>query len=164
MTRNPDGLQDLDLKHYQTDTVGLPTLRDILAELQKPGRDPREQFHYARFREDVQTIKDLTEGMTLEGVVTNVTNFGAFVDVGVHRDGLVHVSQLADRYVRDPHEVVKVGQVVTVRVMEVDTDRGRISLSMRAAPDARPPSTPQPKKASPPSYTVDDLKKKFNRR
>ncbi len=142
MPRNPDRLQVLDLKHYQSDTVGLPTLRDILAELKKPGRDPREQFRYATFREDVQTINDLTEGMTLEGVVTNVTNFGAFVDIGVHRDGLVHVSQLADRYVRDPHEVVKVGLVVTVRVIEVDTDRGRISLSMRAEPGARPQSTP----------------------
>ena len=159
-----DRLQTLDLKRYQTDTVGLPTLRDILTELKKPGRDPREQFQYATFREDVQTIEDLTEGMTLEGVVTNVTNFGAFVDIGVHRDGLVHVSQLADRYVRDPHEVVKVGQVVTVRVMEVDTGRGRISLSMRAEPGTRPQSTPRPKKASRPSYTVDDLKKKYNRR
>ncbi len=163
ITQHPDRLQGLDLKRYLSDTVGLPTLRDIVDELKKPGRDPREQFRYATFREDVQTIKDLAEGMTLEGVVTNVTNFGAFVDIGVHRDGLVHVSQLADRYVRDPHEIVKVGQVVTVRVMEVDAGRSRISLSMRAEPSAQPRRTPRPKKASS-SYSVEDLKKKFNRR
>ena len=132
MTTNADRLSALDLKRYVTDAAGLPTLRDIVAELQKPGRDPRAEFRYATFREDVRKIADLTEGMVLEGVVTNVTNFGAFVDIGVHRDGLVHVSQLADRYVRDPHEVVKVGQVVTVRVMDVDAGRSRIGLSMRA--------------------------------
>ncbi len=132
MTTNADRLSALDLKRYVTDAAGLPTLRDIVAELKKPGRDPRAEFRYATFREDVRKIADLTEGMVLEGVVTNVTNFGAFVDIGVHRDGLVHVSQLADRYVRDPHEVVKVGQVVTVRVMDIDAVRNRIGLSMRA--------------------------------
>jgi len=131
LSDHPDRLQTLDLERYRTDAIGLPTLRDIVEELKKPGRDPRAAFQYATFRNDVQAITDLSEGMVLDGVVTNVTNFGAFVDVGVHRDGLVHVSQLADRYVRDPHEVVKVGQVVTVRVTEVDTRRNRIGLSMR---------------------------------
>jgi uncharacterized protein len=103
-----------------------------LQELEKPGRDPREQFTYARFQDGVNEITDLKPGMTLEGSVTNVTNFGAFVDIGVHQDGLVHISQMADRFVSDPNDIVKVGQVVTVRVMEVDTKLKRIGLSMRA--------------------------------
>ncbi|MEO1210185.1 MAG: Tex family protein [Cyanobacteria bacterium J06638_20] len=125
-------LQQVNLKRYVTDEVGEPTLRDILQELEKPGRDPRSQFVTATFRDDIQTITDLKPGMTLEGVVTNVANFGAFVDLGVHQDGLVHISQLADRFVRDPKEIVKVGQVVAVRVLEVDEKRKRISLSMRS--------------------------------
>ncbi|MEO1148049.1 MAG: Tex family protein [Cyanobacteria bacterium J06638_22] len=125
-------LQQVNLKHYVTDEVGEPTLRDILQELEKPGRDPRSQFVTATFRDDIQIITDLKPGMTLEGVVTNVANFGAFVDLGVHQDGLVHISQLADRFVRDPKEIVKVGQVVTVRVLEVDEKRKRIGLSMRS--------------------------------
>lgn len=125
-------LQQVNLTRYVTDKVGEPTLRDILQELEKPGRDPRSQFVTATFRDDIQTIADLKLGMTLEGVVTNVANFGAFVDLGVHQDGLVHISQLADRFVRDPKEIVKVGQVVTVRVLEVDEKRKRISLSMRS--------------------------------
>jgi uncharacterized protein len=124
-------LKRLDLQRYATDSRGLPTLRDIVAELEKPGRDPREAFRYARFREDVTKVSDLAEGMLLEGVVTNVTNFGAFVDMGVKRDGLVHISQLADRFVKDPTQVVKVGQVVTVRVAKIDEKLNRISLSMR---------------------------------
>ncbi len=127
----PERLKGLDLRRYTTESTGLPTLRDIVAELEKPGRDPREAFAYARFREDVTKVSDLEEGMVLEGVVTNVTNFGAFVDVGVKRDGLVHVSQLADRFVKDPTTVVKVGQVVKVRVANIDEKLNRISLSMR---------------------------------
>jgi uncharacterized protein len=131
--RNGDRLRALTLARYTGDGVGEPTLRDILSELAKPGRDPRESFRYASFREDITEIAHLKPGMALEGVVTNVANFGAFVDVGVHQDGLVHVSQLADRFVRDPREVVKVGQVVRVRVLEVNVPLKRISLSMRSA-------------------------------
>ncbi|MCA8925526.1 MAG: helix-hairpin-helix domain-containing protein, partial [Planctomycetes bacterium] len=124
---------------YVSDEVGEPTLRDILSELEKPGRDPRERFEPPRFRDDLNSIEDLSPGLRLEGVVTNVTAFGAFVDLGVHQDGLVHISQLADRYVRDPHEVVKVGDRIQVRVLEVDLQRRRISLSARSdAPERRP--------------------------
>ena len=105
---------------------------DIIAELEKPGRDPRPTFKTAEFIEGVETLADLDVGMKLEGVVTNVTNFGAFVDIGVHQDGLVHISQMADRYVKDPHDVVKAGDVVNVSVMQVDEKRKRIALSMRA--------------------------------
>ncbi|MEL6327066.1 MAG: Tex family protein [Cyanobacteria bacterium J06626_23] len=125
-------LKHIDLKRYTTDEVGLPTLKDILQELEKPGRDPRDQFVTAQFRDDIQTLRDLKPGMTLEGVVTNVANFGAFVDVGVHQDGLVHISQLADKFVKDPKEIVKVGQVVKVRVLEVNESLKRIGLSMRS--------------------------------
>lgn len=117
---------------YLSEGVGELTLRDILAELEKPGRDPRERFEPPRFRDDLNSIADLTPGLRLEGVVTNVTAFGAFVDLGVHQDGLVHISQLADRFVRDPHEVVKVGDRIQVRVLEVDLQRKRISLSARS--------------------------------
>ena len=106
----------------------MPTVKDILAELDKPGRDPRPEFRTAAFKEGVQAIGDLTPGMQLEGVVTNVANFGAFVDIGVHQDGLVHVSQLADRFVKDPRDVVKAGDIVRVRVVEVDLPRKRIAL------------------------------------
>jgi uncharacterized protein len=123
----------IDLSRYVTDTVGLPTLRDIMEELKKPGRDPREEFVAAAFRDDVREISDLNEGMVLQGVVTNVTAFGAFVDVGVHQDGLVHVSHLADRYIKDPNEAVRVGQIVKVKVLAVDGERKRISLSIREA-------------------------------
>jgi uncharacterized protein len=138
VTQVPQRLKELDLKCYATEAFGEPTLRDILGELEKPGRDPRAEFRYATFREDVQSIEDLKKGMRLEGVVTNVANFGAFVDIGVHRDGLVHISELADRYVKNPHDVVKVGQVVDVRVLEVNMKLGRISLSMRAEHPAAP--------------------------
>lgn len=125
-------LAKIDLQAYVSDDVGLPTLEDILAELIKPGRDPRETFTTAAFREDVMEMRDLQQGMRLNGVVTNVAAFGAFVDVGVHQDGLVHISQLADRFVNDPNQIVKVGQQVQVRVLEVDLQRKRISLSMKA--------------------------------
>ena len=122
----------IDAKRYVTDTVGEPTVRDILRELEKPGRDPRAEFRSATFKEGVKDLGDLAPGMLLEGVVTNVANFGAFVDIGVHQDGLVHISQLADRFVADPKTVVKVGQVVTVRVLEVNLALKRIALTMKA--------------------------------
>ncbi len=121
----------IKLEDYVTESVGLPTLRDISSELEKPGRDPREQFEPFSFAEGIETLEDVQAGMQLPGIVTNVTAFGAFVDVGVHQDGLVHISELADRFVRDPHEVVKVGQRVSVKVLEVDKGRRRISLSMK---------------------------------
>jgi uncharacterized protein len=124
-------LKSLDPKRFIDEQFGLPTVKDILAELEKPGRDPRPSFKTATFAEGVDEITDLKIGMTLEGTVTNVAAFGAFVDIGVHQDGLVHVSQLADRFVKDPHEVVKAGDVVKVRVVEVDVKRKRIALTMR---------------------------------
>jgi len=125
-------LSGLDAELFTDDRFGLPTVRDILVELEKPGRDPRPEFHTATFQEGVEKPSDLKPAMRLEGVVTNVTNFGAFVDVGVHQDGLVHISQLADKFVKDPHEVVKPGDVVKVTVMEVDLPRNRISLTMKS--------------------------------
>lgn len=124
-------LASLKPAEFTDDQFGLPTVRDILAELEKPGRDPRPAFQTATFAEGVETLSDLKPGMRLEGVVTNVTNFGAFVDIGVHQDGLVHISMLADRFVKDPHSVVKAGDVVKVSVVEVDIPRKRIALSMR---------------------------------
>lgn len=121
----------VDIKKYVTDTIGMPTLTDIMVELEKPGRDPREQIEEFEFDKNVTSVDDLVAGMVLPGIVTNITNFGAFVDVGVHQDGLVHVSQLADRYMADPTQVVKLHQHVKVRVVEVDRKRNRISLSMK---------------------------------
>ncbi|GAB1444770.1 Tex family protein [Flammeovirgaceae bacterium] len=124
----------LDLKKYVTETVGLPTLTDILAELEKPGRDPRDQFEVFSFEEGVNEIKDLKIGMVLPGIVTNVTNFGAFVDIGVHQDGLVHISHLSDQFVKDPSAIIAVQQKVKVTVVEVDIPRKRIALSMKSDP------------------------------
>ncbi len=124
-------LKKLDAANFVTDDFGLPTVQDILQELEKPGRDPRPEFKTAKFKDDVESIADLKAGMVLDGVVTNVANFGAFVDIGVHQDGLVHISHLADKFVKDPKEVVKTGQVVKVKVLETDPERKRISLSMR---------------------------------
>jgi uncharacterized protein len=140
-------LSGLDPKNFVDDRFGLPTVRDILAELEKPGRDPRPVFKTATFADGVDDIKHLVPGMMLEGTVTNVAAFGAFVDIGVHQDGLVHVSQLADKFVKDPHEVVKAGDVVQVRVVEVDVPRKRIGLTMRkesdnTAPRERPRDPP----------------------
>jgi uncharacterized protein len=125
-------LKQLDPARFVDDRFGLPTVKDILAELEKPGRDPRPSFKTATFAEGVDEIKDLTPGMVLEGTVTNVAAFGAFVDIGVHQDGLVHVSQLSDSFVKDPHAVVKAGDVVRVRVVEVDVARKRIGLTMKS--------------------------------
>ncbi|HEX6371372.1 MAG TPA: Tex family protein [Longimicrobium sp.] len=162
---NEAAVSRIDLTKYVGDGVGLPTLQDIVAELQKPGRDPREQFEAPAFRDDVQSLEDLKEGMSLQGTVTNVVAFGAFVDVGVHQDGLVHVSELSDRFVRDPNEAVKVGDRVTVRVMSVDVPRKRIALSMKTQPGAaRPfggggkPASAQPGGAGKPAPQKDDLR------
>ncbi|WP_120499160.1 Tex family protein [Roseovarius sp. EL26] len=135
ITRQGAGLKALEARDFVTDAFGLPTVRDIFTELEKPGRDPRPEFKTASFTDGVEDIKDLKPGMSLEGTVTNVAAFGAFVDIGVHQDGLVHVSQLADRFVKDPHEVVKAGDVVRVRVTEVDIPRKRIGLTMRKTVD-----------------------------
>ncbi|MBD2565388.1 MULTISPECIES: Tex family protein [Nostoc] len=131
VTQIAEKLKKTNLKKYVTDSVGEPTLRDILSELEKPGRDPRAEFKYATFKEGIKEIRDLKVGMELEGMITNVANFGAFVDIGVHQDGLVHISQLADRFIDDPKKVVKVGQVVKVQVLEINEKLKRISLSMK---------------------------------
>ncbi len=130
-------LKGLAANDFVDEDFGEPTVRDIFGELEKPGRDPRPEFKTATFKDGIEKLSDLEPGMMLEGVVTNVTNFGAFVDIGVHQDGLVHVSALADKFVKDPREVVKAGQVVKVKVMEVDLPRKRIGLSMRLTDDAR---------------------------
>jgi uncharacterized protein len=126
---------------YVTDTVGLPTLKDILSELEKPGRDPRASFETVSFTEGVEKIEDVKKGMELPGVVTNITAFGAFVDIGVHQDGLVHISELSDRYVKNAADVVKVRQKVTVTVLDVDVKRKRIALSMKKAKAKQPTSS-----------------------
>ena len=154
LTADEARVATIDLARYVSDDVGLPTLKDIVAELRKPGRDPRAAFEAPAFRDDVTEPKDLREGMELEGVVTNIVAFGAFVDVGVHQDGLVHVSQLADRYVSDPNQVVTVGQRVKVRVLGIDLPRNRIALTMKRAAtgDARPArAAPTPKPPAPPA-------------
>ena len=129
---NIDLLKRVELRHFVSEKVGMPTLVDILRELEKPGRDPRPEFHYAQFDESVHDMTDLRAGMMLEGRVTNVAQFGAFVDIGVHQDALVHLSELSDRFVKDPHEVVKVGDVVKVRILDVDLQRKRIAASMKS--------------------------------
>lgn len=166
----------LELKKYVTDTVGLPTLTDILSELEKPGRDPREKFEVFSFEEGVHEIKDLKIGMSLPGIVTNVTNFGAFVDIGVHQDGLVHISHLSDRFIKDPNEVVAVQQKVKVTVLEVDAARKRIALSLKSDPFGNAPApqqtnrqerTPKPKAPVKAVETMEDklaqLRDKFKR-
>ena len=137
LAAQPGKLKAVEASQYADDRFGLPTIRDILRELEKPGRDPRPEFTTAAFKEGVETLADLKPGMLLEGVVTNVAAFGAFVDIGVHQDGLVHISALADRYVKDPHSVVKAGQVVKVKVLEVDDRRKRIALTMRLTDSAQ---------------------------
>ncbi len=181
-------LKQVDLKKYITESIGEPTLRDMISELEKPGRDPRAEFKYATFKEGIQEIKDLEVGMELEGTVTNVAAFGAFVDIGVHSDGLVHVSQLADTFVSDPNQIVKVGQVVKVRVLKVNAQLKRISLSMKLGNSAgsdqgksiakpapksvkpqpisiKSPQSKDQKSVSPPdrSATLEDLQRKFGK-
>ena len=159
LLRDPSLRARIKVDQYVSDRVGLPTLRDILDELARPGRDPRQEFETFRFADGIEKIEDLEPGMTLPGIVTNVTAFGAFVDVGVHQDGLVHVSQLADRFVKDPSEAVKVQQRVRVTVLEVDLPRKRIALSMRSKPEVgrarddrtapAPPRAPRPQPGRP---------------
>ncbi|MBU2872534.1 Tex family protein [Marinobacter salexigens] len=139
-------LRGLNPQDYVTDQFGLPTIRDILSELEKPGRDPRPEFRFASFEDGVETLGDLVPGMILEGSVTNVTNFGAFVDIGVHQDGLVHISALSHTFVKDPREVVKAGDIVKVKVMEVDIPRKRIALTMRM--DDQPGEKAEPKRGA----------------
>ena len=156
----PSVLKTLDPRSFTDARFGLPTVKDILSELEKPGRDPRPSFKTATFADGIDDIKDLKPGMSLEGTVTNVAAFGAFVDIGVHQDGLVHVSQLADRFVKDPHEVVKAGDVVRVRVVEVDAARKRIALTMRKdnavseAPPKRDAPARMPQQAQAPASTA----------
>jgi uncharacterized protein len=133
LVKSPERVERIDPRAYVTGQTGLPTLTDILAELRLPGRDPRKAFQSFSFDPSVRKIEDLVPGMTLPGIVTNVTAFGAFVDIGVHRDGLVHISQMANRYVKNPGEIVSVHQAVQVRVLEVDKDKKRISLSLKPA-------------------------------
>jgi uncharacterized protein len=123
--------QSIDLRKYIDKSIGLPTLTDIMEELAKPGRDPRSSFEQFHFAEGIHTIEDLSEGMRLPALITNITKFGAFADIGIKQDGLIHISQLADRFIKDPGEVVKIGQKVEVRVVEIDAKRQRIALSMR---------------------------------
>jgi uncharacterized protein len=138
LTGDSRALKALDATRYTSEQFGLPTVRDILKELEKPGRDPRPQFKTAAFQEGVEELKDLTPGMLLEGVVTNVTNFGAFVDIGVHQDGLVHISMMSHKFIKDPRELVKAGDVLKVKVLEVDLQRKRIALTMKLdAPPAQ---------------------------
>jgi uncharacterized protein len=147
----PKLVEKVKIEGFQTETVGIFTLHDIVEELKKPGRDPRDKFVAPKFREDVKEISDLTTGMTLEGTVTNVTKFGAFVDIGVHQDGLVHVSEISQRYIKDPAEAVKVGQIVKVQVLSADPKAKRIALSMKALEPAQAPRGARPPKREPTS-------------
>jgi len=151
LIKSDDLRSRIDIKKYVTQTVGLPTLQDIMEELAKPGRDPRETFEKFSFEEGVNSMADLKVGMKLPGIITNITNFGVFVDIGVHQDGLVHLSNLADRYISNPNEVATVNQKVEVTVMEVDTGRKRIGLSMKSDPFAekgkpREDKSPRPRR------------------
>ena len=128
-------LKHLNPTDFVNDTFGMPTIRDVMRELDKPGRDPRPDFRFANFQEGVENLSDLSAGMVLEGMVTNITNFGAFIDIGVHQDGLVHISALAYKFVKDPRDVVKTGDIVKVKVLSVDVQRKRIALSMRLDDD-----------------------------
>jgi uncharacterized protein len=153
----------ISLKKYATDTIGMPTLQDIMNELAKPGRDPREQFESFSFAEGVNTMEDLRAGMKLPGIVTNVTAFGAFVDIGVHQDGLVHVSELSNRFVSNPAEVVKVQQRVEVTVVSVDIPRKRIALSMKTNQPAGGPSPAKKKETGKPVAEAEDLQAKLQK-
>jgi protein Tex len=190
LVQNNSLIDRIPLENYITATIGLPTLVDIIEELKKPGRDPRDPSQVVEYRDDVCEITDLKIDMTLKGVVTNVTDFGAFVDIGVHQDGLVHKSELSDQFVKDPHDVVKVGDILNLRVIEVDTQKKRIGLSCKAkrepvvrAPEQQPKTQHAPRKQHPgqdnrsnrshkprppqppsPRYTMDDLLSKFNRK
>ncbi len=162
LMKDSDVRKKIELSKYVTDNVGMPTLTDILAELSKPGRDPRREFETFEFAKNINKISDLKPGMTLPGIVTNVAAFGAFVDIGVHQDGLVHISQLSDSFVKDPNDYAKVQQKVTVRVIDIDPDRNRISLSMKSEPCARPAKPPRQRASTKRSNGVKRKKKKRN--
>lgn len=159
---NKEILNTINVSSFIDDQYGLPTIRDVVRELEKPGRDPRPQFKTAQFKEGVEDITHLLEGMILEGVVSNVTNFGAFVDIGVHQDGLVHISAMTNKFVSDPHTVVKTGDIVTVKVVEVDKERKRIGLSMRLQDDS--PALVVKKKAKSPEERKPPQIKKMEAR
>ncbi|MDE5572579.1 MAG: S1 RNA-binding domain-containing protein, partial [Muribaculaceae bacterium] len=131
LTGNQELIKKIDINKYVTDTIGLPSLNDIISELEKPGRDPRQSISVLKFDESVHEISDLKAGMILNGIVNNITDFGVFVDIGVHQSGLVHVSQISDRRIASPRETVKLHQHVRVKVIDVDLKRNRISLSMK---------------------------------
>jgi uncharacterized protein len=131
LIRKPDLRSQIKLEEFTSEKVGMPTLQDIMQELAKPGRDPRQQFEMFEFDKHIHSIGDLRAGMKLPGIITNITNFGVFVDLGIHQDGLVHISQLADRFVKDPNDVVKLNQKVMVEVLEIDMERKRIQLTMK---------------------------------
>jgi uncharacterized protein len=153
----------IDVTRYITDQIGRPTLMDILAELAKPGRDPRQAFEAIEFAEGVNQISDLKPGMKVTGIVTNVTAFGAFIDIGVHQDGLVHISELSDRFVKDPADYVNVQQKVKVRIIAVDLERKRISLSMKSQSDSAT-AAPQPKKTPRKNFEAKEKKKKTRKK
>ena len=151
LIRRPELAEKVKIEGFKTETVGIFTLGDIKEELRKPGRDPRDKFVAPQFREDVKELRDISVGMALEGVVTHVTNFGAFVDIGVHQDGLVHVSEISHRFITEPSEALKAGQIVKVQVLAVDLKAKRIALSIKAleprpkaAAGGRPPQRDQP--------------------
>ena len=148
------------MNKYVSDEVGLPTLKDIMSELSKPGRDPREQFEIIQFTDGVNSIEDLRVGMQLTGIVTNLTKFGAFVDIGVHQDGLVHVSHISNTFIDDPAKVLKVQQKVKVSVLEVDVARKRISLSMKSE-SAPKPKSQQKKEGQPQKSDEQSMKEKL---
>ncbi len=156
LTKNSYRLADLNLKKYADEKIGEPTLKDIVSELEKPGRDPRDEFKYAEFSDAIKTISDLKTGMILEGVVTNITNFGAFIDIGVKENGLVHISEMANHYVKDPTKILKVGQIVKVKIIDINEQLGRIQLSIKRLQEFVP-KIPKKKKT-----TLEDLKKKFS--
>jgi uncharacterized protein len=162
----PDLIERVKFEGFQTEKVGIYTLTDIREELRKPGRDPRQKFTVAQLRDDVKTIADLTPGMILEGTVTNVTAFGAFVDIGVHQDGLVHVSELSNRYIKEAGEAVKVGQIVKVKVLSADPKAKRIALSIKQLETrtAPPPQKAQPKKEPPKKPSMEEQLSKLQDR
>ncbi|KTD76338.1 Tex family protein [Legionella waltersii] len=161
---NKELLQSINAEQYVDEQFGLPTVRDVLRELEKPGRDPRPEFKTVQFKEGVEDISHLHEGMILEGVVSNVTNFGAFVDIGVHQDGLVHISAMTNRFISDPHAVVKAGDIVTVKVVEVDKERKRIGLSMKLNEEKKPQSSGKEVKISPMKKPSEHKKVEFHKK
>ena len=151
---NQELLKGLQPEQFVNEAFGLPTVKDILQELKKPGRDPRPEFKAVVFKEGIHSMEQLQPGMILEGVITNVANFGAFVDIGVHQDGLVHISQIANHFVTDIHQVAKVGEIVTVKVLEVDLPRKRINLTMKLS--MKPAAPVKPAAKSPPPHKHKD--------